>query len=501
MGKKTPSVTVMCKLVRLSSVHTFTFCCCLGGLMMALVGAIGWASVVEEKEYSGTCSLAGTTGICQCATYERSGVGSLCVAVEAAFPNVVYQPFDNTIIQTRCLLKLGDGSLSSCIDTSVNLPALSITNITTPPAMDVPCKLHGINRNCFLESESLPGHQNESYFALLIGGAIWGGLCFLLLLLSFALEGYKAGFSYVNLMNDFKDTIDENNKIECDFMSGNTMSADLPGDVVAVKTSGEWKVGEVHSRKGHKYDVKCDGEMLHDVKQSEIRPANLKEGMWVVTAELFHDIPSGVMGTVHDIGQGAQVKIAGNSYPVEVGKLIPTPPILIGQTVEVRDDACDAWKEGIVDSVHAEGIVKVSLSGEQESNPYIWIRRPYGLQVESRIMNENNEPQDGTFVFVDPGSSLAPTSMTAAEVKLYGGIREVSDDIANYRSNLSSRVLGSTAVLGAAHLVTQHLNRQERTLNQVCTDEITRKRHINDDDEESQEDETVTATTPDEDAA
>eukprot|EP01060_Flectonema_neradi_P006879 TRINITY_DN14739_c1_g1_i2.p1 TRINITY_DN14739_c1_g1~~TRINITY_DN14739_c1_g1_i2.p1 ORF type:complete len:510 (+),score=97.06 TRINITY_DN14739_c1_g1_i2:46-1530(+) len=485
MGTKRPSFFIMARLVRLSSVHTFTFCCCLGGLLMALVGGIGWASVDSEPEFLGTCRIGATTpGLCQCAEYEKTGVGSMCVGVEAAFPTASYTAHDMRISQSTCFLKLGRDTLSDCLDTSATFGTFDIPDIRSPPALEFACKLHGDTRNCFLESESLPNHQDESYYVLLIGGSIWGGLCLCLLLLSFALEGYRSGFSYVNLMKDYEEAIEGEDGVECDFMSGNMMCSDLPGDIVAVKTSGKWKLGEIHSREKNKYKVRCDGEMLHDVDQSEIRSGGLKEGMWVVTAEEFHDIPAGVMGTIYDINGNLSVRIAGNSFPAEVGKVVPTPQVLAGQTVEVRNDPCDSWKEGIVESIHGDGVIKVVLNNATEAETFIWIRRPYGLQVESRIMKEK-EPQDGTFVFVDPGGALAPTVMTSNEVKLFGGVREISNDIAIHRGAVNNRLIGASALLSASHLVAQHLDRQERALRNVCADQLDRKVQPEDDGEEA----------------
>ena len=449
-------------LARLGSVHTFCFFCLLGALAFILVGVVGWESAEHKDRREGVCSITDPAVFaCECAEWENTGNGERCAAYEAYYTNVTFTlnsdersiPSTDTATTTSsfCPLKLGAGSITSCVETTI-----SFTSDTTT------CYLHDDTRSCFVV-DSMGDNGKESYWRLWVGGVVWGAVvcCCSVALLLHQVHWRRA--RHKRLLEDDTPPSD-------DELPGHRNGAFLKNDPVSVSVQGNWSNGAVQSRDGNgTYTVNIEGR-TYEVPKDHIRSAAFKEGTWVTIPTTINNVATtsgvttlraGILGVVtSDEDSALEVAVGGTIFNPTPGQVVPSPSVRKGHIVEVSTSADGEWEEGVVRSVIGDGILLVSKGGAVPKS-FHWARRPHGVQIEALPVPAEMEVPSH-FVFVDPDSGVAPTVMTNEQVELYGGVRKIAKELSESRAAPAGKLMMSAGMLGAATLVTKHLEREER---------------------------------------
>eukprot|EP01059_Diplonema_ambulator_P007074 TRINITY_DN16603_c0_g1_i1.p1 TRINITY_DN16603_c0_g1~~TRINITY_DN16603_c0_g1_i1.p1 ORF type:complete len:519 (+),score=21.81 TRINITY_DN16603_c0_g1_i1:46-1557(+) len=465
MTEKPDGVCFSLGLVRLAAIHTFCCLCLIGAIGMVVVGVTGWLTAEDEHDEVGTC-VVNSGGACDCGEWSRSGAGMICVGYEAAYGDVTFTNRDTTKDNVTCTLKMGAGSMTSCLATTVyhrgNYYSLTPPNFTDP----YPCKLNTESYNCFPSTESLHNNGASEFYGLIIAGAIWGFLALCVLCITLLLEARHRGVKHTKLVEDLEEMAEDKANVERE-------GCFMKGDLVSVEGEGGWAAGRVTGRVGAEhYDVEVEGETWKGVEKSKVRSAGFKEGGWVVVCDRSlvvggSEVEPGVLGVVTFVSRqnAPSVYIGGMLVTPNPGQVMPTPSVRRGHKIEVRPNPDTPWEPGTVEGVHGDGILLVSKEGCGSPKAFCWIRRPSGIVIE-KLPDPEMPEEPATYVFVDPDHRLAPTVMTKEEVVLYGGVRTVSKDLAEYRAAPAGKLLISAALLSSSHLVAQHLSRSDRAQEQ-----------------------------------
>eukprot|EP01064_Diplonema_japonicum_P020967 TRINITY_DN30522_c0_g1_i1.p1 TRINITY_DN30522_c0_g1~~TRINITY_DN30522_c0_g1_i1.p1 ORF type:complete len:516 (+),score=72.61 TRINITY_DN30522_c0_g1_i1:52-1599(+) len=452
-------------LVRLNASHTFYCLCLIGAMGMILVGVAGWTTAQDPQEETGDCTVSGP-GFCECQEYKKSGAGVLCERFQAAFESVVFNGDVHTNL--RCVLKMGGGSMPGCLDTTFTYQGVNRTLADPQFPNPYRCKLNKDTFNCFPVSESLHNNGSTQYYGLIVGGSVWAFVSLCVLCIALGLEAQRRSAKHTKLIDD----IDEEENDPHPMFNTERQGCFLKDDNVAVVHNNEWVSGRVTGRNGTSYDIEVSGSTLPNVDKRKVRSAGFKLGGWVVASEKITiegtdpnvQIEEGLLGVVTklDSQNSIEVCIGGNVFVPSPGQVMPTPPVRRGHKVEVNTNASqEIWEEGTVEGVHGDGILLVTKQSGGTPKAFNWVRRPSGIVVETLPDPEMPEVPSA-FIFVDPDHHLAPTVMSKEEVCLYGGVRAVAKDLAEYRSAPAGKVLVSAALLTSSHLATHHLVRSER---------------------------------------
>ncbi|KAJ9453285.1 hypothetical protein DIPPA_10150 [Diplonema papillatum] len=504
------------ELIQPGPTHVFCFCSLVGGIGMVLAGVTGWLSVVEDEDYDGSCQVTAVQAACECARWTSE---HYCEAFEAVFQTATFTATEEAAAErlsgasTSCALKLGPGSIASCF--AANLaqdPAfgdLSGASATAAVSGSIAqCRLRTDTHDCFSAKESAEAEAKRSFLALCIGGSVWAFVSLLSLTVLCVLHCRERQTRHQALRDDIdlsQDT-EPSHRPPCTVvhtpsaLTANVLDpasrpgqaaaraaivpercgAYLKGDRVVYQDEAapNWIPAVVLSRDtATTYTVKADatGDEIAGLRLSDMRSAGFTTGGWVAAMEYIASPPdqSGVesriepgdLGVVLSVLESGcvEVSMSGALLTVQPGHVVPTPAVRRLQKVEAKAGAESPWEECLVEGLIGDNLLQVSSVRDSEGRVFEanFVRRPAGIVVQQLPMPDKPE-EPTSFVFVDPDSRLAPIIMTREEVQLYGGVRNVSKDLAEYKAAPAGKLMVSAAMLTTAHLAAQHIARAER---------------------------------------
>ena len=504
-----------CGLVRLGATYTFCFLCFVGAVSALMLGAVGWRSVEHRDRRTGTCLIADPAAFaCECAEWSGTGAGYMCDALEASVGGVTFTPdADQRALHpgghapVTCALKAGAGSLETCLQSFFTLGGIAVSAART-----VPCRLHDDTRNCFPEDLSISDKGERGYLYLTIGAAVWAGVLLLCTVLLCVREAASKRAQRHELLADDEAAMgDAGDDLVANcgaavpglFKSGVYMN----GDRVSARIKGVWEYGVVIERVGARaYAVKLEaggGDRRYTVPVRHLRSGSFTEGAWVCAQEDVtvpggeggapHVVQRGVVGVSHRVREDGtpEVTMGGRIFTAKAGDVTPTPSVRRGHVVEVSRDGRE-WEEAVVRALHTQGTVlavrrrpqqqqpgggggggggggdssdssNASATVAEDAKPFHWVRRLCGVRVETLAEQTGvGEKEAATFVFVDPDQGRAPTVMTREQVELYGGVRNVSHELAEFRAAPAAKLALATGLLSSSALVAKHLEREAR---------------------------------------